>query len=72
MLIPDLIFLLFIVIKWVQARRQINTNKPLLMSITCLLLTVTLVNILRCLFVMIFPDPAFHSQEIITKVNKRK
>ena len=65
-LIPNLIFLLFLVIKWIRTRTKLNLNKPLLLSVTCLLLLITLTNILRCLFVMIFPD-----QEIIVKVIKR-
>ncbi|CAF0915642.1 unnamed protein product [Rotaria sp. Silwood1] len=67
-LIPNLIFLLFIIIKWIRRRTKLNTNKPLLLSVTCLLLFVTLSNISRCLFVMIFPDNAFHGQEIIVKI----
>ncbi|CAF1036119.1 unnamed protein product [Rotaria sordida] len=67
-LIPNLIFLLFIIIKWILTRTKININKPLLLSVTCLLLLITLSNILRCLFVMIFPDNVFNAQEIIVKV----
>ncbi|CAF2523748.1 unnamed protein product [Rotaria sp. Silwood2] len=67
-LIPNLIFLLFIIIKWIRTRTKLNTNKPLLLSVTCLLLLVTLSNILRCVFVMTFPDNAFTSQEIIVKI----
>jgi hypothetical protein len=70
-LIPNLIFLLFIIIKWIQTRTKLNPNKPLLLSVTCLLLLITLTNILRCLFVMIFPDQAFHAQEIIVKVYRK-
>ncbi|CAF3483260.1 unnamed protein product [Adineta steineri] len=67
-LIPNLIFLFFIIIKWIRKRTKLNTNKPLLLSITCLLLSVILTNILRCLFVMIFSNQSFHAQEIIVKI----
>ena len=70
-LIPNVIFLLFIIIKWIRTRTKLNTNKPLLLSVTCLLLLIALTNILRCAFVMIFPDQAFHAQETIVKVIER-
>lgn len=48
-----------------------STNKPLLFSVTCLLLSITLTNIARCTFVMIFPEQAFYAQEIVVKVGIR-
>ncbi|CAF3397882.1 unnamed protein product [Rotaria socialis] len=67
-LIPNLIFLLFLIIKWIRTRSKLNTHKPLLLTVACLLLLITFANILRCLFVMIFPDHKFKAQEIIVKI----
>lgn len=71
-LIPNLIFLLFLIIKWIRTRSKLNIHKPLLLTVTCLLLIITFANILRCLFVMIFPDHKFKAQEIIVKVMQIK
>ncbi len=69
--IPNLIFLLFLLLKWIQSRSKLNPNKPLILTVTCLLLAITLTNLLRCTFVMIFSDQSFHAQEIIVKVSRR-
>ena len=69
--IPNLIFLLFILVKWLHTRAKLNSSKPLLLSVCCLILTVSLINILRCLFSMIFHDAQSHVKGIILKVSRK-
>ena len=63
MLIPNLIFLLFILIKWIQRRKKLNPHRPLLFTITSLLVFLTVTIISRCVLTMIMPD-----QEISVKI----
>ncbi|CAF1031251.1 unnamed protein product [Adineta ricciae] len=67
-LIPNVVFLLFLIIKWIRTRTKLNTHQPLLFSVTCLLVLITLSNLTRCVFVMIFPEQAFSMQEILAKI----
>ena len=70
-LIPNLIFLLFVLLKWLRTKTKLNTNKPLLFSVTCLIVAVALSNVCRCLFAIVFPEQAYYAQEIILKVRHR-
>lgn len=68
-LLANVIFLLLIVVKWFRARSKLNPSKPLLFSVTCLIVAITLANIFRCVFAMVFPIQAFPAQELILKVS---
>jgi hypothetical protein len=63
------IFLVFLLVKWFRWRNKVNRSKPLLFSLTCLIFTVTFVNVCRCLFAIVCPEQAFADQEIVLKVH---
>jgi len=67
-LIPNLIFLVLLIIKWHRTRAKLNSSKPLLLSVCCLILIVSFVNILRCLFAMIFSDQRSSVKTILLKI----
>ncbi len=72
-LLPNLVFLFFLLIKWYHTRAKLNSTKPLLFTVCCLILTVSFVNILRCFYAMIFGDERSTVKIVILKVNiKRK
>jgi hypothetical protein len=66
-LLPNLIFFSFLIIKWHYTRAKLNLSKPLLLTVCCLILTVSFVNILRCFYAMIFAD-----QKSLVKTNIHK
>lgn len=55
-LIPNVIFLGFLLFKWYSTRNKLNSSKPLLLTVWWLIILVSLVNIIRCLYAMIFTD----------------
>jgi len=67
-LIPNLLFLLFLIIKWFHTRAKLNSSKPLLFTVCCLIFTVSFVNILRCLYAMSFADQRSSVKTIILKI----
>ncbi|CAF1152051.1 unnamed protein product [Rotaria sordida] len=67
-LIPNLIFLLFLIIKWYHTRTKLNFNKPLLFTVSCLIFIVSFVNIIRCLYSMIFAEQTLYAIGIILKI----
>lgn len=71
-LIPNLIFLLFLIIKWSRTRTKLNPGKPLLFTVCCLICTVSLVNISRCIYAMIFADQRSTVKTIILKVKEKR
>ncbi|CAF4575814.1 unnamed protein product, partial [Rotaria sp. Silwood2] len=67
-LIPNLIFLLFLIIKWNHTRTKLNSSKPLLFTVSCLIFIVSFVNIIRCLYAMIFAEQTSYAKGIILKI----
>lgn len=55
-LIPNAIFLGFLLFKWYSTRNKLNSSKPLLLTVWWLIVLISLVNIIRCLYAMIFTD----------------
>lgn len=69
-LVANVLFLLFILIRWIRSRTKLNPSKPLLFSVSCLILAISLVNILRCSLSMVFSNRTLVVHEILFKVNR--
>jgi len=71
-LIPNVLMFCFLILKCFQKRNKLTFNKPLTLTIYSLIIGITITNIIRCTFVMIYAEQGDHKQELIAKVNTTK